>query len=55
MRVEANEWVEEQGGDRGNGWLLNHPLMKCFRYQTERANNGKNGELLYADEVVDDS
>lgn len=37
MLDEAKEWVDENGGDRGNGWLIEHPIKKCFVYQQERA------------------
>jgi len=40
MLDEASEWVQNNGGDKGNGWLIEHPVKKCFVYQQERAERG---------------
>ena len=40
MLDEASEWVYDNGGDRGNGWLIEHPVKKCFVYQQARAEKG---------------
>jgi len=37
---EASGWVYENGGDRGNGWLIEHGLKKLWVYQQARASNG---------------
>jgi hypothetical protein len=39
MLDEATEWVYENGGDRGNGWLIEHPVKKLWLYQQARAAN----------------
>lgn len=39
MLDEATEWVHENGGDRGNGWLIEHPVKKLWLYQQARAEN----------------
>ena len=39
MHDEASEWVEENGGDKGHGWMIQHPVSKCFLYQRARAEN----------------
>ena len=39
MLDEASEWVYENGGDRGNGWLVEHPIKKLWVYQQARAQN----------------
>jgi hypothetical protein len=36
---EASEWVYDNGGDRGNGWLIEHPVKKIWIYQQSRAQN----------------
>jgi len=36
---EASEWVYDNGGDRGNGWLIEHPVKKIWVYQQARAKN----------------
>jgi len=36
---EAKEWVEEHGGDPGNGWLIVHPVKKLWTYQVARLDN----------------
>jgi len=36
---EASEWVYDNGGDRGNGWLIEHPVKKIWVYQQARAQN----------------
>jgi hypothetical protein len=42
MLDEATEWVYENGGDRGNGWLIEHPVKKLLLYQQARvANNNR--------------
>ena len=40
MLNEASEWVHNNGGDRGHGWMIEHPVKKCFIYQHARAKNG---------------
>mmetsp|Transcript_12093 Transcript_12093/g.18195 ORF Transcript_12093/g.18195 Transcript_12093/m.18195 type:complete len:291 (-) Transcript_12093:118-990(-) len=37
---EAKEWVDEHGGDPGNGWLIVHPVKKLWMYQVARFDNG---------------
>lgn len=39
MLDEATEWVYENGGDKGNGWLIEHPVKKLWLYQQARATN----------------
>jgi hypothetical protein len=39
MYNEASEWVEENGGDRGHGWLIEHPIKKLWVYQCARVEN----------------
>jgi hypothetical protein len=38
---EASEWVYNSGGDRGNGWLIEHPVKKLWVYQQARFQRGK--------------
>jgi len=40
MLDEASEWVYSNGGDRGNGWLIEHPVKKCLIYQMARVEHG---------------
>jgi len=40
MHLEADDWVEENGGDLGHGWLICHPIKKIWRYQVARADQG---------------
>lgn len=37
---EASEWVYNNGGDRGHGWLVEHPVKKCLIYQHARFKHG---------------
>lgn len=39
MLDDASEWVYTNGGDRGNGWLIEHPVKKCLIYQRARVEN----------------
>lgn len=41
MLDDASEWVYSNGGDRGNGWLIEHPVKKCLVYQMARIERGK--------------
>ena len=41
MLDEASEWVYNNGGDRGNGWLIEHPVKKLWIYQQARSKNKK--------------
>jgi hypothetical protein len=41
MLNEASEWVYNNGGDRGNGWLIEHPVKKLWLYQQARSHRGK--------------
>jgi len=45
MLDDASEWVYNNGGDRGNGWLVEHPIKKLWVYQQARAQN-KNEPFL---------
>lgn len=38
---EAVDWVWDNGGDRSNGWLVQHPVKKIWIYQQARAENKK--------------
>jgi hypothetical protein len=40
MYHEAAEWVVKNGGDRGHGWLIEHPIKKLWLYQYARVENG---------------
>jgi len=40
LHKEATAWVEENGGDKGHGWLIQSPLKKIKRYQLARIDNG---------------
>mmetsp|Transcript_20482 Transcript_20482/g.24408 ORF Transcript_20482/g.24408 Transcript_20482/m.24408 type:complete len:266 (-) Transcript_20482:3-800(-) len=40
MLDDASEWVYSNGGDRGNGWLIEHPVKKCLIYQMARVEHG---------------
>lgn len=40
MLDDASEWVYSNGGDRGNGWLIEHPVKKCLIYQIARVERG---------------
>lgn len=40
MLDDASEWVYSNGGDRGNGWLIEHPVKKCLIYQMARVERG---------------
>uniref|UniRef100_A0A7S3V9T0 Uncharacterized protein n=1 Tax=Chaetoceros debilis TaxID=122233 RepID=A0A7S3V9T0_9STRA len=48
MLDDASEWVYNNGGDRGNGWLIEHPVKKLWIYQQARAANNK-GEAFFPD------
>lgn len=37
---EASAYVDTNGGDRGHGWLIEHPLRKLLVYQHTRVENG---------------
>jgi len=41
MRNDASEWVDSNGGDRGNGWLIEHPMKKLVIYQMARVEHGR--------------
>ncbi len=44
---EASEWVCQNGGDRGHGWLVEHPVKKCLIYQHARFHHGKSLNKKY--------
>lgn len=40
MLDDASTFVYNNGGDRGHGWLIEHPVKKLLLYQHARAENG---------------
>ncbi len=40
MLDDASEWVYSNGGDRGHGWMIEHPVKKIWVYQQARSQRG---------------